>query len=158
MQVEIKASWPRPHLEVCTMIVTLPQMCCVKKLKLHWNHSWTSSRFSERLSLVLKGKSKNCFTLSGDWNWKTFLLLLGKTSNEQLFKKNASLNRCRSWTQFQRCYHGSWVGLPGDVVISLQARNTITSQASDRRRARPKWGFRSNSEGDTALSALGLDT
>lgn len=43
-------------------------------------------------------------------------------------------------------YHWSGVGLPGDVVISLQARNTITSQTSDRRRARAKGGFGSHSE------------
>lgn len=41
-------------------------------------------------------------------------------------------------------FPGSPVALPGDLVISLQVQGTVTSQASDRRRAGPKWCLWSN--------------
>lgn len=35
VEVEVRASCPRTHLEICTMIFTLPQMPCVNNLKFH---------------------------------------------------------------------------------------------------------------------------
>lgn len=84
-QAEIEASWPRTRVEIGTMIFTLPRMCCVNKLKLYGNYFWTSSSFSERLSLFLEGKNKIVlfwieteierhffFALGKDFKWTTF--------------------------------------------------------------------------------------
>ena len=154
VQVEIKASWPRPHLEIHTMTPTLPQMCCAHKLKLHWNHSWTSSSFPDRVSLVLKGKNKKLFYSELRLKLKDIFIAFGKDFKWTSFQKECVTKQMLEVEPSSRgvttvmvwFYHWSWVALPGDVVISLQARNTTTSQASDGRRAGPTWRFWSNSE------------
>lgn len=88
VEVEVRASCPRTHLEICNMIFTLPQMPCVNNLKFHKTVLELLQAFQ---------KDYTCF--------KTFLLLLEKSSNKQPFKKITSLHRCEKLNLVQRSYN-----------------------------------------------------
>lgn len=142
--MEIKSFWPRTHSASCALILTLSPRCP------GWEAPW--KLFLDILELFRKirfglEREKNCFTLSWEWNWRTFFMAFGKDFKWVTFQKECIIQQMSEVEPSSRgfiammvsFYPGSPVALPGDLVISLQVQSTGTSQASNRRRAGPKW-------------------